>query len=194
MLRYLVLAGAAVQLIGIFSYAKETLRGNTKPNRVTWLMWFVAPSIATLAALADGVTWAALPVFMSGFGPLIVFIVSFVNPRSYWKLERFDYLCGLCSVLALMIWDITREPFIAILFAIASDGFAAVPTLVKSLNYPETETVHAYTTGLFNALTSFAAVVTWNFSSYAFPAYLVVLNVLLIFAIYRRKLGLLIFG
>jgi hypothetical protein len=191
MFQYLVFAGAAVQVAGKFFYARETLRGNTKPNRVTWLMWFVAPLIATLAGLADGVTWAVLPVFMSGFGPLVVLIASFANPRSYWRLERFDYLCGLCSILALVFWGITREPAVAIVFAIASDGFASIPTLVKSWHYPETETAHAYAAGLFNALTSFAAVVTWSFSAYAFPAYLVVINASLIFAIYRRKLGFL---
>jgi len=188
MLQYLVFIGAAVQLLGIFSYIKETLRGNTKPNKVTWLMWSVAPLIATFAALADGVGWSVLPVFMAGFGPLLVFIASFVNKNSYWKLETFDYLCGFCSALALILWGITKEPVIAIVFAIASDGFAAIPTLVKSWKYPETETAAAYTTGLFSALTSFTAIKIWNFSSYAFPAYLVIAETLFILSIYHRKI------
>lgn len=188
MLQYLVFIGAAVQLLGIFSYIKETLRGNTKPNKVTWLMWSVAPLIATFAALADGVGWSVLPVFMAGFGPLLVFIASFVNKNSHWELETFDYLCGFCSVLALVLWGITKEPVIAIVFAIASDGFAAIPTLVKSWKYPETETAAAYTTGLFSALTSFTAIKIWNFSSYAFPAYLVIAETLFILSIYHRKI------
>lgn len=190
MLQYAVVVGAAVQLLGVLSYMKETLHGNTKPNRVTWLMWSIAPLIATFAALADGVTWAVLPVFMAGFAPLLVFISSFVNPHAYWKLERFDYLCGLFSILALVLWVITREPAVAIGFAIASDAFAAAPTLVKSWKYPETETVDAYTTGVFNALTSFAAIKTWTFAAFAFPVYLVLVNSALILAIYRRKLEL----
>ena len=188
MLQYLVFIGAAVQLLGIFSYIKETLRGNTKPNKVTWLMWSVAPLIATFAALADGVGWSVLPVFIAGFGPLLVFIASFVNKNSHWELETFDYLCGFCSVLALVLWGITKEPVIAIVFAIASDGFAAIPTLVKSWKYPETETAAAYTTGLFSALTSFTAIKIWNFSSYAFPAYLVIAETLFILSIYHRKI------
>ena len=188
MLQYLVFIGAAVQLLGIFSYIKETLRGNTKPNKVTWLMWSVAPLIATFAALADGVGWSVLPVFIAGFGPLLVFIASFVNKNSHWELETFDYLCGFCSVLALVLWGITKEPVIAIVFAIASDGFAAIPTLVKSWKYPETETATAYTTGLFSALTSFTAIKIWNFSSYAFPAYLVIAETLFILSIYHRKI------
>lgn len=182
-----VFVGASVQLIGIISYVKETLKGKTKPNRVTWLMWTIAPMIATFAALADGVSWSVLPVFMSGFGPLLVLISSFINRNAYWKLERFDYLCGSCSLLALLLWGITREPVVAIVFSIASDGFAAIPTLKKLWAHPETEIVHPFLAGLFGALTSFAAVGAWKFSAYAFPVYLVVINVSIILLFYRRN-------
>jgi len=187
MIQYFVLIGAIVQLIGIYSYIKQTLRGNTKPNRVTWLMWSVAPLIATFAALADKVTWAALPVFMAGFAPLLVFFASFINKNSYWKLGNFDYVCGALSLLALIFWAITKEPAIAIFFAIASDGIAAIPTIIKSWKYPETESVSAYATGLFNALTSFTATKTFGFSEIAFPIYLVLVNSSLTFSIYRLK-------
>jgi hypothetical protein len=187
-LPYLVFLGAAVQLVGIWSYIKDTVKGDAKPNRVSWLLWSIAPLIGTAAAISDGVTWAILPVFMSGFGPLLVFIASFVNKNSYWKLEKFDYWCGALSLLALLLWWITKIPEVAILFAILSDGLAAIPTLVKSWKYPETENAGPFTAGLFNSLTSFAAVKMWNFSSIAFPIYLVIVNISIALAIYRRKI------
>ena len=70
MLQYLVLVGAIVNIIGAFSYIKNTLRGLTKPNKITWLMWTIAPIIATVAALSKGVGWIVLPVFMAGLVPL----------------------------------------------------------------------------------------------------------------------------
>lgn len=187
MFPYLVFLGAFAQIVGIFFYTKETLLGNTKPNRVTWLMWTIAPLIGTFAAISDGVTLAVLPVFMSGFGPLIVFIASFFNPKSYWKLNKFDYLCCIFSALALIFWGITKEPLVAIFLAIISDGFAGTPTLIKAWKYPETESVEAFTTGLFSALTSFFALKTLSFSEIAFPLYLVLANLLLIIAIIRKK-------
>ena len=75
-IQYLVIVGAIVNLTGAISYIKETLKGNTKPNKVTWLLWAIAPLIATFAALSDGVRLSVLPIFMSGFGPLLVFIAS----------------------------------------------------------------------------------------------------------------------
>lgn len=188
MLQYFVFVGAAASLFGVSFYIRDTLRGDTKPNSVTWFMWAVAPLIATAAALTDGVTWAALPVFMSGFAPLLVFICSFVNKNAYWKLGTLDYFCGGLSLLALVLWGITKEPAVAITFAIGSDGLAAFPTLVKSWKYPETESGIVYSTGLFNILTSFFAIRRWAFSEYAFPIYLVIAHLLLLFAVYRRKL------
>jgi len=183
-LQYIVIFGSAVQLFGTFSYIKATLEGKTKPNRVTWLMWAVAPLIASFAAYSDGVRWAALPVFISGFGPILVFTASFVNPKAYWKLETFDYICGVCSILALLLWGITKEPMLAIIFAIASDGCAAVPTIIKSLKHPDTETVLTYKTALFNTLTSFLALKTFGFTELAFPIYLVLVNSSLIASVY----------
>lgn len=188
MLQYLVIVGAFVQLIGISFYIKSVLRGETKPNRVSWLLWSVAPIIGTFAALSEGVRWAVLPVFTAGFGPLLVFIFSFFNKKSYWKLERFDYICGLLSVLALILWAITKQPIIAIVLSIASDGFAAIPTLVKAWENPETESIGPYATGLFNASTSFAAIKTWNFSSYGFPLYLFIIDGLLLIASLNHKI------
>ncbi|MFA6460439.1 MAG: hypothetical protein WCV73_04315 [Patescibacteria group bacterium] len=142
MLKYLVLLGGTVQLIGIAYYIKETVRGNIQPNKASWLLWAIAPMITTLAALSKGVTWAVIPTFLAGLGPLLVFIASFVNHKAYWKLGKFDYLCALFSILALMLWGITSDPHIAILFAILSDTFAGIPIVVKSAlpgngkNYP----------------------------------------------------------
>jgi len=71
MLQYLVFVGTIVLFFGgVLPYIKDTLKGKTKPNKMTWLMWSVAPLIGGMAAFADGVGWAALPVLASGFYPL----------------------------------------------------------------------------------------------------------------------------
>jgi hypothetical protein len=187
MLQYLVIFGAVFQLFGNFFYIKETLWGKTRPNRVSWFMWSIGSLIASAAAFSAGVGWAALPVLASGLGPLLVFIASFANRNSYWKLEKFDYLCGFFSILALALWAATEQPAVAIIFAIISDIFACVPTIVKAWKRPETESGITHIASLFNSLTSFAAVRAWNFVSVAFPVYLVIGNSALIFSVYRKR-------
>lgn len=186
-MQYVVFVGAVVMLVGVLSYTRETLQGRTKPNRVTWLLWSIAPLIGTAAAFSDGVRLATFPVFITGVAPLIVFLASFINKNAYWKLEKSDYWCGGVSLLALILWQVTDNPIIAISFAIVSDALAALPTLIKSWRFPETESGEAYTTAVFGNATSFFALKTGSFSEWAFPAYLVIINILLVLAVYRRK-------
>ncbi|MCX6779811.1 MAG: hypothetical protein NT034_01370 [Candidatus Magasanikbacteria bacterium] len=188
MIQYIVIVGAIVQLYGISSYIKETLLGNTKPNRMTWLLWSIAPLIGVTAAIVDGVSLlAVLPVFMAGFGPFLVFIVSFINKNSYWKLEKFDYLCGFFSIISLVIWWLTKQPVIAIIFAIISDALAATPTIIKSRLHPETETVDPFVAGAFSAATSFFAIKYWTLSAILFPLYLICVNSTLVTMAYKHR-------
>ena|SRR3989344_4499407 len=192
MLQYIVFLGAGIQFLGGAAYVRDTLRGRTQPNRVTWFLWMVAPFIGTAAAVTDGVGWVILPVFMAGFVPLLVFVSSFINKRAYWKLGIFDYGCGAFSVLALILWVLTQEPLVAIIFAIIADGFAALPTLVKSWNHPETETIWPYATTIVGAFLGFLAVKTWSISEYAFSVYLIFICGAILLAIWRERLMLLV--
>ena len=187
MLEYLVLVAAAASLLSAFVYINSMFKGQTKHNRVTWFMWSIAPFIATAAALSNGVGWAVIPVFMSGFCPFLVFTASFFTKKAYWKPSSFDYICGSLSGLALVLWFITNDANLAIIFAIVSDALAAVPTLTKAWHNPETESAWPFIIGVFSPLTSFLAATTWAFSELAFPTYLIVINILLVFSMLRKR-------
>jgi hypothetical protein len=188
MLEFIVILGAFATLLAALTYIRSMFTSATNPNRVTWLMWSIAPLIAAAAAMSNGVGWATLPVFMSGFSPLLIFTASFFTKKAYWKLSSFDYLCGGLSATALVLWYITYDPNIAIVFAMVSDGFAAIPTLRKAWNHPETESAWPFIVGVFSPATSFAVAVAWTFSELAFPIYLIMINILLVFSVYNRKL------
>jgi len=189
---YLVFVTAGLMLFGAFAYIRSMFKGHAKPNRVSWLMWAIAPFIATAAAVSSGVGWSVLPVFMAGFSPFLIFCFSFAIKKAYWKLATFDYVCGILSGLSLVFWYLTKNPDVAILFAIASDGLASIPTIKKALSCPETESIWPYITGTFGALSSLLTLVVWTFSGYAFPAYLIFINAVLLISIYKKQLETLV--
>lgn len=188
MIEYLIYAAVAATLLAAFAYIRSMFKGGAKPNRVSWLMWAIAPIIAAAAAISNGVGLAAVPVFMAGFSPLLIFIASFLTKKAYWQLTKFDYVCGTLSAFALVSWYLTMDPNVAILFAIASDGLATVPTLTKAWSHPETESIWPFATGVFGSSTALAAATPWKFSAYAFPAYLLVVNLMVVVALYKQKL------
>ncbi len=188
MFEFLVLVAAFATLLAALVYIRSMFKGQTRPNRVTWLMWSIAPFIATVAAISNGVTWSAIPVFMSGLSPFLILMASFLNRRAYWKLSTFDYLCGALSVLTLVLWYLTDNPNVAIAFAVMSDALAATPTLTKAWRNPETESPWPFAVGVFSPMTSFLVATAWTFSELAFSAYLVLINILLVFSISKKKI------
>ena len=136
--------GTAIGALGALVYLRDTLRGTTKPNRVTWLLWAFAPLLAAGVEFHGGVGLRALPTFMVGFMPLLIFIASFHNSASVWQIRRIDYACGAMSVVGTIVWFATQNGVLAISAAIAADFLAGVPTLMKSWTHPETETIHSY--------------------------------------------------
>lgn len=183
-----VIVGAVLNLIGTFGYARDTIRGTTRPNRISWAMWTLAPLIAFAAEINKGVGLIALTTFMAGFCPLIILVASFLNRKSVWKLTTFDFVCGFLSLLGLSLWLITREGNIAIFFSILADGFAALPTIAKSYKEPESESWFAFFVAAVSAGIALLAVKAWTFANYAFPLYILLICVLLVLLI-KFKLG-----
>lgn len=178
-----VILGFILQLWGCLTYTRDTLAGRTKPNRVTWFFWALAPAIAFAAEINKGVGLRSLMTFAVGFGPLVVFIASFVNKKSYWQLKRSDYLCGLAAVVGIILWFIFREANLAIIFSIIADAMAALPTIVKSFSHPETESYMAYAMAIISAGITLLSIDAWSVANYGFPIYILLINIIFVYLI-----------
>jgi hypothetical protein len=184
-----VYIGAIINLIGSTNYCWNTIKGRTRPNRVTWFLWALAPLIAFAAMLDQGVSFRlSLMTFMVGFGPLLVFLSSFVNRNSIWKITKFDIACGALSLIGLVAWLVTRTGNVAIFFSIVADGLALLPTLVKSVNFPESESYLVFMNGAISAAITLLAVDIYDFKHLGFPIYIFATCVLL-FVLIKFKLG-----
>jgi hypothetical protein len=174
---HFVFLGAAISLVGSFLYARDTFRGRTQPNRVTWTLWSAAPMLAFAAELQQGVGLQSLMTLSVGLGPFFVLCASFANKNSVWKIGPFDLACGVASILGLLLWLITSNNLVALASFMAADGLAGLPTVVKSWTNPESESASAYIGGFVNALLTLATVTTWTTAVVAFPLQIVIFNV-----------------
>ena len=187
----LVIVSAILLLWGGYAYFRDTLAGRTKPNRVTWFLWALAPLVSLGAAFsADADNWASVRVLVGGVVPAIIFLGSFVNRNSYWRLARFDWLCGGLSLTALLFWQFANSPLIAVLLATAANAFASIPTFIKAWNFPETESRLIFITSFLSAILIIPAIPVWTIANSAFQIGLMVTTGALLLAIYRKDLGI----
>lgn len=183
-----VIVGTIIAALGTLNYLIDTVKGRVKPNRVSFLMWSVAPLIAFAAQLKQGVGIQSLMTFSVGFLPLTIFIASFFNKKAEWKLSRFDLWCGLLSLVGLALWLITQVGNVAIAFSIIADGLAALPTIVKAYKYPETESGWPWSTAAISGLLTLLTIKNWNFANYGFPLYISIATSI-IFVLVQFKIG-----
>lgn len=183
-----VIIGVVLQTLGSWSYLVDTLKGRVKPNKVSWLLWSIAPLIAFVAMVQQGVGIQSLVTFIVGFVPLVIFIASFFNKEATWEISKLDIICGTFSVLGLVFWLVTKVGNVAIFFSLIADALASIPTVVKSYKFPETENATIFIFGIVNSVIGVLTITEWNFETYAFPIYLVVVNTLLVFLI-KSKIG-----
>ncbi len=185
--KFIILA-ILFNLTGSLSYVRSTLAGRTKPNRVTWFLWMVVPLITFAAQIGEGVGPEAAVTFMAGFGPTLVFFASFVNKRAYWKLSLLDIVCGVLSVLAVILWLITGDGLIAIALGVLADLLAAIPTLIKAYTNPETENATAFRNSAVAATIGLLVIDSWSFESASFALYVLVICIVF-YTLIRFKVG-----
>lgn len=166
--------GALIILTGNAAYARDTVRGKTQPNRVSWMLWALAPMIAFAAEVTQGVGLNAVLTLAVGFGPLIVVAASFLDPKAYARVTPFDAGCGVLSLIALVAWAATGRGNVAILLSVLADFLAAIPTIRKAYRYPHTEHAVAFLSGVAGVAITLLTIKAedWGFASVAFPAYI----------------------
>lgn len=184
-----VFLAVAINLVGACIYAYSVVKGNTRPNRVTWFILSFAPLLAFAAMMSQGVSFhESVFTLETGISPLIIFISTFFAKQPKWEITRFDLACGALSIVGFLLWIILKEGNVAIVFALLADGLAFLPTLIKAFRYPETESPWAFMMGAVAAVIALAIITTYDFKHVAFPLYILIADVLATLFIYF-KLG-----
>lgn len=183
-----IIIAVIVNLIGYFWYVKNMVLENTKPNLVSWFIWMFTPFIGIFFQIRAGATLSVLPILMGGFLSLVIIFISLFRKNAYWKINSFDIICGIISLIALILYVFTHNLSISILFAIISDALAYFPTILKSWNFPNTETGLLYTTGIISNVLGLLIIKMWIFPIYSFGISVIFFNSIVLFCIYREKI------
>jgi hypothetical protein len=179
-----------ISLLGYLPYVLSILKGRTKPNRATWIIWTVIGMLLVASYYFTGdikAIWVPLAFFV---GPFIVMILSFFYGQSNWSI--LDISCLIAAALSLIAWVITGDPLVALLINVFIDFLGAIPTLHKTFLNPETEDLKAWVLFFIGSAINIAAIITWDITI-IYPLYLVAITfsmVIILLFINPRKIPL----
>lgn len=171
---------------GAVSYIRDISRGTVRPNLVTWFLWSLAPLIALGAQLRAGVGAEAALAAAVGLCPLAVFIAGL--KKGMFRPQPFDWWCGCCSLVALVIWQITGDGVVGVGLSIVADALGATPTLRKSFVDPSSETPTFFALFAVSSGITLLAIHEWTIVHAAFSVYIFLLYVSL-FVLVRFRAG-----
>lgn len=175
-----VYLGAVIGLLGAVLYARNTARGTNQPNRMTFLLWALAPLLGFGVQMRLGVGPVALMTLVIGVGPLIILLASYSKTASGWRLGPFDYACGSLSAIGLGVWLTTGSGGASILLFVAADLLAGLPTVRKAWLAPQSESASLFAAGFINACITLAALDELSVEAAAFPLYAFVMTGLML--------------
>jgi hypothetical protein len=177
----------ALRLWAGVDYFVATLKGQVKPNPVTWLFWGLAPLVAFAAQAQHGLEPASWVTFVLGLGPLLIFGATLTkNKRQRWKVSIFDVLCGASAAIGIVLWQATNDPAMALTFGIIADILGGIPTVYKAYARPDSEKAFPYFLSLCSMIVTLLTIQQWNYLTVGFPAYIFCINALIAGLIFTR--------
>ncbi|WP_407566045.1 hypothetical protein [Streptomyces sp. 184] len=182
-----VFVSAVLGVAGSVRYAFAVVRGTARPNLVTWSLWAAVPLIAFSAQLDSGVGLPAVQTLVAGAGPLVVVVTGVCTRRNLARLGVFDLACAAVAVAALGVWLGLGEAALAVLFAVAADAAAALPTVVKAWRDPASENLLFYVLVGTGAAITLLTISSGDPAAWAFAAYVLTVCVSLVALVSVRR-------
>ena len=171
---YLLLSIAAAVLgIGsVIPYVIDIFYGTTKPNVVSQFLWTIIQAIALTAQLSSGASWSIAILCATTFNALLITVIglSGYGYRSYGKL---DATCFVLAILAIVLWQITGDPVLAIAFTVSADLIATIPTIIKLHHSPRSEPPLAWFLMAVAALCAVFSTQKFDIANLLYPIFLV---------------------
>jgi hypothetical protein len=168
-----LLAGA-VAVADTVPYIRDTLRGDTRPHRGTWLVWSVIAIVACFAQGADGATWSLIMVGAQAGLTSLVFLLA-IRWGEGGATPRELSLVTLAGA-GVAGWLLAGEPIVATVSIVAADLLGTALMVPKTWRDPWSETRSTYTLASVSGGLAVGAVGTFDPALLLFPVYYCLAN------------------
>lgn len=178
------LSGAAIGIGFTIPYIIHTVRGKTQPHLYTWLIWTVTQAIAAGGVYVGNGGWTALGMILGACTIGCVACLSFVYGTR--NIHIIDTILLAGAATALCIWLFLENPLLAVLTATLIDFFGYIPTLRKTWQEPESETMSMWFFYVIATILSMIGLHEYNLLTMSYLVMCIPMNTLIFLACLRR--------
>jgi hypothetical protein len=173
LLRILFSATASfLAILSYYPYIKGILKGKTKPNRATFLIWTVIGVVEIISYLASGGGLASGLLIAYTVGTGLIFVMSIKYGVGGGSL--LDITCLLGALVGVLGWVITKNPHVALSLSIIAGMFGYLPTFKKVYLTPKTENTSHWVLCGVAAVFNIFAISKWSLFTASAPVYLLI--------------------
>ncbi len=180
-----LIAASIITVASVVPYARDILKGTTKPNIVSWITWTLLTLVATIAEIAAHEYTTA--IFTSSAVVETSIIVVLGLKYGYVKYTSFDWACQIGALSGFFFWWYFNSPAVAVIAAVTIDFIGALPTVVHSWTRPDEETWPTYALAGLGGLLAIFALTSYNWTSLTYAVYIVGINILIAGILITRK-------
>ncbi|MBX4209303.1 hypothetical protein KW799_01205 [Candidatus Parcubacteria bacterium] len=129
LLSYIGLIGGACSLAGYAPYAKAVIRGETAPERASWLIWTLSNCLVVLSYWQIGgrtTVWVPLAYVI---GSALITVLAFIYGKEGWGV--LEKLALIVAIISSIRWVFFDQPLIALGLTMAIGLISYIPSAIK---------------------------------------------------------------
>lgn len=138
--------GAIAGCIAFFQivpYVVSILRGHTKPERTSYLIWLIVDVVGILTYISAGATTTIWTGAVFCLTALLIFVLSI--KYGVGGFSKFDVGCFLLALVGVGIWVVSKDAILALYFITFVNFIGYLPTIKKVYFLPKTENTLSWT-------------------------------------------------
>jgi hypothetical protein len=162
-------AGIALTFVIFAPYARDIVRGTTRPHVFSWVIWALGTFVVFFAQLAGGAGVGAWPIGVSAAITTSVAVLAW-SRRGDTAITRADWAFFVAALSALPCWFVTADPLWAVVILTLVDLIGFGPTVRQGWSRPHDESAAFFALAAVRNLLVVLALEHYSTTTVLFPA------------------------
>ena len=185
---YKILLGYLTIAIAFVSYGlyfRDIFSGKTKPQPFSWFIWSVLSAIAFSAQVTEN---AGPGAWITGLTAAVCLVISVLASfKMTWRFSLLDWGSLIAAMAALIVWNYTKQPNLAVILVTITYALGFLPTFYKGYLRPNEETLETFALNASKFGIAVFALSSFSVATWLYPAALFFLNSVLAGMLFIRR-------